>query len=165
MQPMRRMRSQRDSTAGFTLLELMLAAGVMAVGLIMLMQSFVAMNLNSRVAEDRIIATNFNNSVLEALRGQERNTILTFNKNNELFSIDGNGYVNVPRLGRAKLNMSVMVPMDGGMKKYPLPVDLSGNNLPTFPNPLEVQVELVVDKGHGAGLEYRFSTSSAVFYE
>ncbi|NTW99818.1 MAG: hypothetical protein HGB35_07825 [Geobacteraceae bacterium] len=63
---------------GFTLIELMFAAGVLAMGLGMLFGSLISMNLMVQVAEGKTKATAYMSSVLEQVRETPRSTLFTF---------------------------------------------------------------------------------------
>lgn len=63
---------------GFTLLELMFAAGVLSIGLGLLFGSLVSIELMGQVAEGKTMATAYLSSVLEEVRQKSRSGLFEF---------------------------------------------------------------------------------------
>lgn len=62
------MKSRRPSSGGFTLLEVLIALAILAVGIVAAMQLFPASLRQSRMAAERTAAANLANSELSRLR-------------------------------------------------------------------------------------------------
>ena len=156
--------SIQKNNAGLTLIELMFTAGVMTVGLVLLMGAVVNVNAAQRSADLNMRATQFNTSVIESLRGMDSDAILQYNADGSQFAITNNEVL-LPGIGRAKFYMWCVVNTSGTITRYSIPMsDEALASAPTMANPMEIQVELYVDKGLGTGKEFKFRTSSLVYH-
>ena len=126
---MKRKQRQRITRqdAGVTLLELMFAAGVMALALSMLFGSLIGINLMGEVAEGRTRAAAAMSSVMEELRTSSFDDILDF--------------APTP-IDHPSATFGIQVDaVDDGDNLVTLP--LGENATATFPNPTELQVTVV----------------------
>ena len=146
-------RTTKHSEAGFTLLEIMVVAGIFVSAMVVLMGSLISIMRTSEVTDMRIAATSFNQNVLETIRNMnpERDALLTFNVNNP-------GPPLIPGLPAGTVNVWAI---DALGVRFMLPV-ADPSVVPDPPNPVEVEVEILVDTGLGAGFEYKFRTSSLI---
>ena len=69
---------KRGKDSGFTLLELMIASGIVAMSMGMLFGSMLSIGVSGQVAEGKTQATAYMLSVLEQVRYTPRNTLFTF---------------------------------------------------------------------------------------
>lgn len=72
------MRIQHAPNAGMTLLELMIAAGIMSTALVMLMGSIMSISATGAAAEDRTIARAHLSSVMEELQTTNFDTLMVY---------------------------------------------------------------------------------------
>lgn len=146
-------RSAKHSEAGFTLLEIMVVAGIFVTAMVVLMGSLISVIRSSEVTDMRIAAASFNHNVLETIRNMnpERDALLTFNVNNP-------GPPLIPGLPLGTVNVWAI---DALGVRFLLPV-ADPAVVPDPPNPVEVEVEILVDSGMGVGFEYKFRTSTLI---
>lgn len=136
------MKRVNRKNAGITLLELMFAAGVMAVALSMLFGSLIGINLMGEVAEGRSRASTVMSSVLEEVRASNFNTILEFAPT----PITHPGVTIVVQLE--------VVDEDGNLTQVPLAEDAEVN----FPNPAEIKATVVWTTPRGRAYSMTSST-------
>jgi type II secretory pathway pseudopilin PulG len=161
------MRSRQfHNDTGLTLIEIMLAAGIMTIALVLIMGGLVSVSTQSKVSEARATATNFATSVLESLRGRSITEILTFNNGGTEYALDANGKIMLTNIGPATLVVRAVVTVNGSTTVTELPVtaEKAEELAPTMPNPLEIQVEIKLDRGFGTGKEYKFQTTTLLSY-
>ncbi len=158
-------RQFRNDT-GLTLIEIMIAAGLMTITLVLIMGSLISVSKQSKVSEIRATATNFSTSVLESLRGRSYEDIMTFNTGGTEYALDQNGRIFLDNIGYAQLVVKVVVTGDSEPIIYELPVteEKAAALGPLLPNPIEVQVEIRIDQGFGEGNEYKFQSTSLLGY-
>ncbi|GEM_PF-523218 len=144
--PIRPLRSFGEE-AGVTLLELALAAGILATGFSMLFGSLLAIITVSQTTEDREIAAMNLETVMEEMRQLSFQELLSYAPP----ELGGPGEVEVVEVS--------CLTEDGGAVGLPISYEYFSQPLEqVFPNPLEVQVTLrwISQRGHRASL----STSS-----
>ena len=139
------MPMQKKRNSGFTLLEIMFAAGVLAIGLGLLFGSLVSINLLGQVAEGKTMATAYMSSVLEQVRNTPRASLFTF----------------VPQAAPQDPGYTMSVALDaintsGGTVRLPLANAAAGAALP---NPLAVRATVVYTTPRG----HMFSITSTTF--
>ncbi len=126
-------RQRRHNNGGFTLLELMFASGVLALGLAMLFGALISINALGQISEERTTATAQVASVLEHIRTQDFDDLLNY----ELPYLPSG-----PGVERA-----IVVECfdeDGGAVQLPMAQAAEDTGVtPSFPNPLEVKVTMV----------------------
>ena len=154
------------SEAGFTLIELMFASGVMVIGMVMLMGSVVNLSAQTKVAETAVAASHFNTSVLESMRGRGLEDILSYNSAEEEFEVN-EGKIYLEGLGYAMMDIWCIVSdPSAGTTRVNLP--MSDSEMQSFaataPNPIEIQIRLSLDRGFGEGEEFKFMTSGLIYY-
>ena len=151
---------------GFTLLELMFTAGVMTVGIVMLMGTVVNLSHQSISNERAIMASHFNTSVLETVRGRDLEGILTFNEDNEEFTVQESGTIWIEELGYVKFQMWIILPNDnGGTQRIEIPMSETARAaLGAVPNPVEVQVRLFSNGGYGSDDKFQYINSALLYY-
>ena len=91
------MQSRKHSSeAGFTLIELMIAGTVFAVGMVIVSGSVITAHTHNQMTQQRAAAADFNDNTLENLRGLDIEDLLTYN-----IPADDprTGAVNVPGMG------------------------------------------------------------------
>ena len=115
-------RTLRRNEAGFTLVELMFASGVLAVTLVLLFGSFLSVSNLAFVAQDRVNAATALTSVMEELRTKDLNGLL--------------GYVPPVLTGKPLRTVSVQCLQSDGTK-LTLPTDPK-SLLSALPNPVRV---------------------------
>lgn len=139
------MPMQKKTNSGFTLLEIMFAAGVLAIGLGLLFGSLVSINLLGQVAEGKTMATAYMSSVLEQVRSTPRSSVVTL----------------VPRLAPQEPGYTMNVALEA--------IDASGNTLrlplasvaagAALPNPLAIRATVV----YTTPRNHMFSITSTTF--
>lgn len=134
------MKTIRTNESGFTLIEIMLAAGVVALALSMLFGSMISIGVMGDVAESRADASTTLAGILEYTRVLDFEDMLTFVPP----EIEGIGVKNVITLE--------CYDAAGGPISLPLTVDGEGGELeiPPLPNPLEVRATITWsdERGH-----------------
>ena len=152
------------NNAGLTLIELMIAAGILTIGLVLLMSSVVNVNATVKSSDVTVRATHFNTSILESLRGRDHDAILQFNSDGSELAISNN-VIQLNGIGPAKFYMWCVMDVSGTTTRYAIPMtDESLAALPATPNPMEIQVELHIDRGLGTGKELKYRSSSLVYH-
>lgn len=159
-------RIERNN-AGLSLIELMWVAGIMSVGLVLLMSAVISVSAQNKASEAASMASHFNNSVLEAINGRDLETILTFNQDGAVFEVSEAGTIMIPGIGPARFTLFCIVPPNTqGEAPGRVPIPFSDSQLtmaPSLPNPVEIQALLEFDKGLGTGKEYKFFSSSLLW--
>ncbi len=136
------MKRVNRTNAGVTLLELMFAAGVMALALSMLFGSLIGINMMGEVAEGRSRASTVMSSVLEEVRASDFNTILAF------------APTPIQHPGVTIAVQLEAVDDDGNLTGLPL-----GENVNvTFPNPTEIKATVVWTTPRGRAYSISSST-------
>ncbi len=157
----------RRNDVGFTLVELVFAAGVMSIGLVLMMQSVISLSHQSKGTDATVAASHFSHSILESMQDRELQALLQFNADQEEFSFDHeNGIVTIDGLGKVNLHIYVLTSSDAGTSQrvVAIPVtDEEFDKLTGLPNPVEIQVEMMMDSGMGEGNEFKFRTSTLVY--
>ena len=157
----------RDVTthrAGFTLIELMIAAFVFTTGLVVLMGSMSSMYNMQKFSDQEATASNWANFLLEDLQIHTIKPVPSGDANTFLFGyappLDADTYdsVNnilyVPGLNQVTIAMEAVV--DG------VATDIFTGTAPaTPPNPIEVQVRFMVQNG---GRTITYTASKMIIY-
>lgn len=126
-------RKVPKSEAGFTLLELMIASGILAVALSMVFGSLISVNVMGRLAESRTEATVAISSVVEDIRGTSIDDLLSYEAPD--FSGIGIG------------NMIIVRCTTGDGTELVLPY--TGETEQELPNPVTLQVQLIWAEDEG----------------
>lgn len=127
-------KRRHKSNAGFTLVELIIASGVIGVAMAMAMGSLISVSTAQRTTEADAVATALVTSVLEEIRNTS--------SINDVFE-----YV-APDLSNLGLGSGVAVTMvcvdtGGNEVALPLTADVDGNVVvPTLPNPAEIRATI-----------------------
>jgi prepilin-type N-terminal cleavage/methylation domain-containing protein len=149
------MRTGRKSQAGLTLIELMMAALVFAIGMVAVLGSLVGIMNNHRVAITKNKAYTEIQNQLVALEG-------TLNDSNVLsFDINNPAAIELPDLPGSSVTLFIINP-DGvsGPELIELPDANAGTNFPGGPpDPFEIVMEALVPTGGGNNTFYRFRMS------
>lgn len=137
--------------AGLTLMELMIAAGITAVSLVIIIQSVIGVaQLNSQTKE-RAMAAGYVSSVFEVLRSMPFDDMLTINPMGTAGSVLPTSLSTVGAmqtfefagLNNATIVLEAMMPADIGGQAYGMPFPISEEMFPDgIPNPLEVKVTM-----------------------
>lgn len=126
------MERRLSQDSGVTLIELMFAAGVIALGLSMLFGSLVSINVMGEVSRDRAVAESTLASVLEDIRLQSFTDLQSYRLP---FPLEEPGIAQ---------GMAVrMNDEDGNPVWLPMSTvdgSVSAGSTPSFPNPVEVEV-------------------------
>lgn len=134
-------RQPLGRNAGMTLLELMIAAGIMSTALVMLMGSIMSISATGAAAEDRTIARAHLSGVMEELSTTNFDTLLAYQ----------------PPAFDGLMNETIMVSFtdsEGTIVQVPIdPNDLEA--LP--PNPVEIQVTVTWNTSAGRANAVRAS--------
>lgn len=117
------MNHGRNRSQGFTLLELSIAAGVMAVAFIVIMQSMVSISSTREIVSDETLAVAVLSSVLEEIRPLSFEQLMA--------------YQPTPRglLGSTERIRVFCFDQTG----TPVALPVTSTPQPVFPNPVEVQ--------------------------
>lgn len=148
MQRDHRSRGPRLDNAGVTLLELMFAAGVLAITLGILFGALVTLNVMGQIAEGRTQASTALAGVLEEVR------LLTFD---QLIA-----YIPEP-IESAGLDIALLIEVfdaDGDPLPLPLAPGGGGNPISSLPNPVEVRATALWSRGGGR----IFSSTASTFH-
>lgn len=160
-------RMERNN-AGLSLIELMWVAGIMSVGLVLLMSAVISVSAQNKASEAASMASHFNNSVLEAIHGRDLETILTFNSDGSVFEVSDAGTIMIPGIGEARFTLFCIVPPSTqGEAPGRVPIPFSDSQMTmaaSLPNPVEIQALIEFEKGMGTGKEYKFFSSSLLYY-
>lgn len=142
MNKKKRTTNSGGEESGFSLLELMFAAGIMAMTLSLLFGSVITITLSGKVSENRAVAATHLSSVMEELRGASYNALLS--------------YIPPDHEGAGVGEAIEVRCFDAAGVAVPLPVDPESLDGP-LPNPLRVEctVEWEGEQGHG------FSTTAS----
>ena len=138
------MKMKRNNEAGMTLLELMIAAGIMATALSMLFGSLISINVIGKISEDKALATTQVAGLLEHVRSLTYEDLLPYSPPMEITS--------------PGVKQKVVIECydeDGGT--YALPITSEGSSdtitsyteIPTLPNPMDVKITLVWQNEQG----------------
>lgn len=153
-------KTSRTSESGFTLVELIIAGGVFAVGMVLVCGSVVAAYNHNQMTQARGAAADFNENALENLRGLDLNQLLTY----EMPEDDPvEGTVNIPGFGTAEVAVYAVIPsaVQGGAPTYfETGVDDPASVVDP-PNPIEVQIVMVRSSGgqqSSSAEHYKIST-------
>lgn len=126
-------RNKPSGEAGFTLLELMFAAGILGMALAFLFGSLVTVSVASRATEDQGVAVTHLTSVLEELRARSFDDLLTYEP---------------PTFGNLNDTEQITVrcfKSDGSALTLPSTLTLTE----PLPNPLQVQVQVTWQASQG----------------
>lgn len=129
--------SKRSSISGFALLELLFAAGVMALAISLLFGSLLNISTIGRLSENQAIAVSRISSISEELRSATVDDLLAYRPPN----FDGLGVAeNVEISCIDSAGETIMLPFDGTHEDLANPL----------PNPVEVFVQVTWqdDRGH-----------------
>ena len=132
-----------QNTQGMTLLEVMIAAGLMAVALVIIMGCIVSISATSELSEDQAMAAATITSVLEELHSSSFDQVMTYQP------------PSTTELG-ASAGVTVTC-FDGSGNGYGLPLNPATLTSP-LPNPVEVQVTVVWRDKMGRPCTLRGST-------
>ncbi|MBI2435002.1 MAG: hypothetical protein HYV26_19275 [Candidatus Hydrogenedentes bacterium] len=122
-------------TAGMTLLELMFAAGVLALALSLLFGSLISINIIGQLSENRTMAASQLASVLEEVRALPIEELMLFAPP----EVDGPGVEHQVSLTY----------FDGGGTEIDLPLDAVESIPSDLPNPLEIRATLIWSDDQG----------------
>ncbi len=122
--------------AGFTLVELMIAAGVLATSLGLLFGSLVSLSLLGQVAEGKTMATAYLSGVLEEVRQMPRDSLFAFSPQTP-----------PQQPGYTLAAVLDALDADGNAVRMPLANPASGAALPE-PVSIRVTVVYATPKGH-----------------
>ena len=138
------MNPRMTNDSGLTLLELMLAAGILSLALASLFGSLVTMSVAGGLTEDRAVAVTHLSSVLEEVRSLSYNEVLAYQP-----PAFGN-------LGTSELITVECFKDDGTAVLLPvLPTSLTA----PLPNPLQVRCSVAWNDPRGHALRMRASQS------
>jgi len=139
-----KVRRKRRNDAGMTLIELVFAAGVLAVALSTMVGALITLTVMGDVAEGRTRAMTALASVIERTRGAGPD-VLT--QTPAPVEVDG----------RVMAVSMEIINTDGTTMTVPVALDNEGN-MPTLPSPLEVQVTVMWEDVRGRVYSTRAST-------
>lgn len=166
----------RHNEAGLTLVELMVTAAVITIGLVAAMQSILSLARHSEVIEARLASMEFTHSILEDMRGRPIEDLLSFEPNLPILKsttqdpLAGTTTVTdtliIPGWGRVapgevEIYIDALTP-NGEFHIFPDPGD--PNKVPNFPNPLPITIEMQI-YGPFGDRPVKFRTSTLVVYQ
>lgn len=157
------------SEAGFTLIEVMIATGVFAISIVMLLGGMITISTHNTMADQRARATNFARSSFEDLRGRPLDEILNYDV--PVDNPDTNTVL-IPGIGDATARLFAIIPQpqNGGFAAFELGVDDPATVDPaTLPNPVEIRAVVAPvhrqtygDYGQTGQTQMSFSASTRV---
>jgi prepilin-type N-terminal cleavage/methylation domain-containing protein len=154
-------KNNNSGDSGFTLVELMVAAAVSSIGLVVLMGSVLAVDNHQTISDYEAIGTNFTSNVLEFVQDQDFTDfedLATYNPG----ITDAEGNVNVPGFGTASFTMFAIIPNGVGTPiSFEIGVD-DPANIVIPPNPVEVRA--VINAGGYGESTYSYSTSTMISF-
>lgn len=155
MQPMPK---KSNSEAGFTLIEVMVVAGLFVVSMVVLMGSLLTIMRHSQIADMRVAAINLNHSTLDFIRGMEWDDLKDFVHP----TVDPDtGVAFADGLGDITISAWAIIPDPGNppirlLLGSEAAIDMDSDDVP---NPVELQFQIQVDAGVISGNDYQFSAS------
>jgi type II secretory pathway pseudopilin PulG len=136
------MNPRLTNESGLTLLELMLAAGIMALALASLFGSLVTVSVAGGLTEDRAVAVTHLSSVVEEIRSLSYNELLAYLP---------------PTFNNLATTEHITIEcMKSDGTALQLPVDPASLTTP-LPNPLEVRCTVAWNDPRGRSLHFRAS--------
>ena len=128
---------------GVTLIELMIASGILAMAMVFLMGGLISISDTNKITENQTLASSHLESVIEELQGLSYDQLLEYQP------------PVLPGLG-ASSTIQVAALNSGG-NQVPLPVDPATLNAP-LPNPAEVRITVIWNDVRGRVYSTRAST-------
>jgi len=155
---MKAMPKKSNSEAGFTLIEVMVVAGLFVVSMVVLLGSLLTIMRHSQIADMRVAAVNLNHSTLDFIRGMDWDDLRDFVHP----TVDPDtGIAFADGLGDITITAWAIIP-DPGNPSIRLELgseDALGADSDDIPNPVELQFQVQVDAGVISGNDYQFFTS------
>jgi type II secretory pathway pseudopilin PulG len=148
------MSRNKRNEAGFTLIELMIAGGVFAIGMVLVTGTVVAAFNHNRMTQARGAAADFNANVLESMRGLDYDEIMNFQL---AFDDPDAQTVVIPGMGSVEVTFFAVIPsavVGGAPTYFEIGVD-DPQTIVDPPNPLEIQMMVKRPDGYE---HYRVST-------
>ena len=142
--------------SGMTLLEVMIAAGVMVVAFVFIMGSIISVDTTADISEDQAVAMGMVSSILEGLSALEFEELLAINPAGDATATEETREAQLEILGNSADIVIECVDEYGYGQPLPIPVEYADY----MPNPVEVRVTV-----HWADKEGRpFSMTSSTYY-
>lgn len=160
-------RALRRNDAGLTLIELLIAAGVFTIGMVLLMNGIISISQQSRVGSAKLAASQFNQGVFELMHGLDFEGIMKFNQGGEYFTLDQSGQMILQGIGPVTIKMSMRDPDSQNDNANTIPMsdekfdeylNSIGGNAPV---PVEITITTTLKAGPGAGAVFK---ESALIY-
>lgn len=136
-------RGRFCESAGVTLIELMIASGILALAFVLLLGGIISINQTNAITENQAHASAHLESVIEELQGLSLEQLLAYQP------------PALPGLGAA--SSIQLTCLDSGGNSVPLPIDASTLSAP-IPNPAEVQITVLWSDTRGRLYTARTST-------
>lgn len=140
-------KAQIPKNAGFSLIELTFASGILALGLSMLFGSLLSLALVARLNEERAVANAHLASVLDQVRTKSVDDLMEYKP----------PVLDAPGVQRAV----TVVCFDAEGKSIPLPLESDGASplqRPALPDPFEVRATLLWSNARGQVFESSATT-------
>ena len=145
-------RSRRPDEAGFTLVELMVAAVVITSGMVVILGFLVTLIAHSQGADAKVAAVQFQRSVLEDIRARAElnQDVLDYTLP---FPTNPDGTIFIASLGLVNVSVEGVLPPGGGGNPtyFDIPVGNGFDKLGA-PQQIEIRVRLDVDTGPMDGI-------------
>lgn len=132
----------RSEESGFTLIEVMIVAGVFAVSMVVLMGSLMTVIRHSEIADRRVAAVNLNHSTFDFMRGADWDELTDFV---HPITDPVTGVTYVDGLGDVDIRMWAIIPSQGtgpGGRLLLGSEAMRNFDLDDVPNPVEIQIEI-----------------------
>lgn len=142
------LRAAKDRRRGMTLIEVMMAVGVLAFSFSIVYGSLITLYTLGRVNEDRVLAVSAVSSLLEEIQAMDLTALADYSAPK----------ITMPGVDHWVTAEVVTPPASEGdePKTYALPLD--GTSLSELPNPAEVRVTLYWEDAEGRLYKFRAST-------
>lgn len=134
--------SRTADERGMTLVEIMTAAGLIAIGFLFILGGVISVSETRSTVQQQALATTVLSSVAESIGS------ISFD---ELLEFDG---ADIELLGGGQALALRCFAADGQVVPIPLPADVDAD---TLPNPLEVQAEVTWDGPRGRAMSRTIS--------
>jgi len=132
----------RSEESGFTLIEVMVVAGLFVVAMVVLMGSLMTMIRHGEIADKRVAAINLNHSTFDFIRGSDWDDLGDFV---HPVTDPDTGISYIEGLGDADVRLWAIIPPVGGNDGGRLLIGseaMRNFDADNVPNPVEIQIEI-----------------------
>lgn len=136
------MTKKRNNEAGFTLIEVMVVAGLFVVAMVVLLGSLLTIIRQGEIANKRVAAVNLNHSTFDFMRGADWDDLVNF-EHPTADPVTGVAYVD--GLGDVSIRMWAIIPSQGSGPGGDLllgSAEIADFDLEDVPNPVEILIQI-----------------------